>query len=213
MGPGPPPRPGLASSNLATLLGIKPPELEAQEAGRVDESLFLQREARRRSRPPRPDPSPHGLPGPLLPTPQDHPPFPGPLRPPSQTYFAQLALSCLNLQLLERLRIPGRERLHKLRSKRRVRNGIREGSLADSEAPAASSGHTHPAPSIFKSDPIQEQPKRSEARQVTSLDPTQDTTTREQTLSKKSTPPPSWISNHNSPQQSRYQLDYSPAPS
>lgn len=73
VGTGPPPSAGLASSNnLATLLCIKPPELEAQDAGRVDESLFLQsqREVRRRgSAPhPRPDPpSPYGLPGLLLP--------------------------------------------------------------------------------------------------------------------------------------------------
>lgn len=45
MGTGPPPTTKLASSdNLATLLCTKPPELEAQEAVRADESLFLQPE-------------------------------------------------------------------------------------------------------------------------------------------------------------------------
>lgn len=57
VGTGPPPSAGLASSNnLATLLCINPPELEAQDAGRVDESLFLQsqREVRRRGSAPPP---------------------------------------------------------------------------------------------------------------------------------------------------------------
>lgn len=105
-GPGPPPSAGLASSsNLAVLPGTKPPELEALEAGRVDESLFLQspREAGRRSRPPTPEPRcPRGLPGPqqlkLRPTSRNRRRFPRASQANPSNLPARLDFSCLSLQ-------------------------------------------------------------------------------------------------------------------
>lgn len=120
VGTGPPPSAGLASSNnLATLLCINPPELEAQDAGRVDESLFLQsqREVRRRgSAPPHPQARPaqsiwaaqalaHLAGAPPI---SQLGPTPEPLRPASSNLLAQHGLSCLNSQPRGRLRVPGR---------------------------------------------------------------------------------------------------------
>ena len=116
MGTGLPPSTGLASSdNLAVLPGTKPPELEALEAGRVDESLFLQslREAGRRSRRPTPEPRcPRGLPRGTAAV------FPGPLRLTLQTYLPGSISPASVSKVLGRLRVPERSgRSHKTRSR------------------------------------------------------------------------------------------------
>lgn len=89
--------------NLAVLPGTKPPELEALEAGRVDESLFLQspKEAGRRSRPPTPElRCPRGLPGPpqleLRPTPRNRRGFPWASQANPSNLPARLDFSCLS---------------------------------------------------------------------------------------------------------------------